>query len=36
MAKTDFIFQFAQRALWFYVVEAAFVLGIAMIIRIHG
>ncbi len=37
MTKTDFIFTFAQRALWLYVAEAVVVLAIGMMItRVHN
>ena len=37
MTKTDFIFTFAQRALWLYMVEAVVVLAIGMVIaRVHN
>jgi len=35
MTKADVIFRFTQRALWIYIAEAAFILGIAMITLAH-
>ena len=37
MTKADFIFTFAQRALWLYMAEAVVVLAIGMMVaRVHN
>jgi len=36
MMKTDVVLQFAQRAFWIYIVEAAIVLAIVIAIGIHA
>jgi uncharacterized membrane protein len=36
MAKANVILRFAQRALWFYIVEAAIVLAFAIAIGVHA
>jgi hypothetical protein len=36
MAKADVILRFTQRALWIYIAEAAFILGVVMITHAYS